>query len=108
MLRELQPLTLIVRPDALAVNLRRGIGESLENESADGLAVFEDEGDFAGADFQDGARRRRAARLIAEAGIEEAGVMDAEFAHQRVERHHLRGIVRRDRNRLARDEDVEL
>ena len=54
------------------------------------------------------ARRWRLARLVAEAGIEEAGIMDAELAHQRIERHHLGGIVGRDRHRLAADQDVEL
>ena len=44
---------------------------------------------------------------IAETGIEEAGVMHAEFADQRIERHHLGGIVRRHLHRLGRCEDVK-
>src|SRR6201989_993563 len=44
----------------------------------------------------------------AEAGIEEAGVVHAKLADQRIERHHLGGIVRRYLYRLFRSEDVEL
>src|SRR5690606_24607193 len=45
---------------------------------------------------------------VAEAWIEEAGIVDAELADERVEGRHLGGIERRDMHGLARDEDVEL
>ena len=45
---------------------------------------------------------------VAEAGIEEAGIVHAELADQRIERHHLGGVVGRHLHRLLRGEDVEL
>ena len=45
---------------------------------------------------------------VAEAGIEEAGIVHAELADQRIEGHHLGGIVGRHVHRLARHQDVEL
>ena len=49
-----------------------------------------------------------AGTCIAEAGIEEARVMHAKLAHQRVEGHHLGGVIGRHLHRLFRGEDVEL
>ena len=49
---QLQPLALIVRADSLPVNFRRRIGESLEHEPPDDLAMLDDKRHFAGADFQ--------------------------------------------------------
>ena len=45
---------------------------------------------------------------MAEAGIEKAGVMHAELADQRVEGHHLRGMIGRHLYRLAGHKDIEL
>src|SRR4029453_17615422 len=47
-------------------------------------------------------------RRIAEAGIEEAGVMHAILADQRIERRHLGDIGRGHRDTLLRGEDIEL
>ncbi len=44
---------------------------------------------------------------MAEAGIEESGIMDAEFAHHRQIGRHLGGIVRRDGDGLAAYQDIE-
>ena len=44
----------------------------------------------------------------AEAGVEEAGVVDAELAHRRVDRGHLGGLQHRDLHRLLGGQDVEL
>ena len=44
----------------------------------------------------------------AEAGIEEAGIMDPELADHGVVGDHLGGMVGRHRHRLARRQDVEL
>ena len=44
----------------------------------------------------------------AEAGIEEAGVVDAELAHRGVDRGHLGGLQHRDLHRLLGGQDVEL
>ena len=44
---------------------------------------------------------------MAEAGVEEAGVVDAELADHREVGRHLGGVVGRHVHRLAADEDVE-
>src|SRR3954468_17198258 len=54
------------------------------------------------------ARALAAGAGIAKAGVEKAGIVHAEFADQRIERHHLGGIVRRHLHRLFRREDIEL
>ena len=49
-----------------------------------------------------------AERLVgSEAGIEEAGVVDPELADRGVDRGHLRGLGRRDLDRLLGRQDVE-
>src|SRR5690606_38642293 len=75
---------------------------------ADDLSVLENEGYFARAHFQHRARAAPRAGIMPETGIEEARVMDAEFADHGIERHHLGGEFRRNGNRLARGENVEL
>ena len=108
MLAQLQALGLVVRADALAVH---GVGPRqhfLVDQAADDLAVFEDERHFARAHFQHRARALPAGAGIAETGIEEAGIMHAEFADQRIERHHLRGVIRRHLDGFLRGENVEL
>ncbi len=63
--------------------------------------MFEDEGDLARAHFEHGARAKAAGAGIAEAGIEEARIVHAELADQRIERHHLRGKIRRHLHRFV-------
>ena len=61
------------------------------------------------------ARTSRAARLpwrsprrvVAEAGIEEAGVVGAQLARGRVVGHHLGGDLRRNADPLGREQQVE-
>src|SRR6202047_2466174 len=92
MLAQLQALRLVVRADALAVE---GVGPRqhfLVDQTADDLAVLEDERHLARAYFQNRARALSAGPRIAETGIEEAGIMHAELADQGIERHHLGGI----------------
>ena len=108
MLGQLEALRLVVGADALAVERVGARQHLLVDEAADDLAVLEDERHLARAHFEDGAGAAAAGAGIAEAGIEEAGIVDAEFADQRIERHHLRGAVRRHLHGLARGEDVEL
>src|SRR5258706_9257576 len=108
MLAQLQALRLVVRADALAVH---GIGPRqhfLIHQTADDLAVLEDERYFARAHFQDSAGALPAGTGIAEAGIEEAGIVHAEFADQRIERYHLGGVIRRHLNRFFRGENIKL
>src|SRR6266480_2564098 len=108
MLRELQALRLVVRADALAVERMRARQHLLVDEAPHDLPVLEDERHFARAHLEHRARAAPAGAGVAEAGIEEAGVMHAKFADQRIERHHLGGIVRRYLYRLFRSKDVEL
>src|SRR5581483_12132880 len=91
-LGELQTLRLIVRADALTIQHLRPFDHALIDEAPDDLAVLEDEGDLVAADFKHRSAAGSAGRGMAEAGIEKAGVVDAELADQRVERHHLGGI----------------
>src|SRR5712691_6844962 len=108
MLAQLQALRLIIRADALAVHGSGPRQHFLIYQPADDLAVLEDERHFARAHFQHCAGALPAGAGIAEAGIEEAGIMHAEFADQWVERHHLRGIIRRHLHGFLRGENVEL
>jgi len=96
-------------PDSrLAIDALGRLGEGLIDQPADDLPVLEDEGHLVAPHLQHGARTLAVARRMSEAGVEEAGVMHAEFAHQRVERHHLGGMCRRHPHRLLGGEDVEL
>ena len=106
--KKLQRLTLVVRARARPVEHARPLGHALVDEAADDLAVLQDEGHVAGADLEHRARARPARAGMAEAGIEEAGVVDPELADQRIEGHHLGGVIRRHVHRLLGGQDVEL
>ncbi len=75
----------------------------LVHEAADDLAVLEDEGHLVAAHFQHGAAAAAAGGDMAEAGIEEAGIVHAELADQRIEGRHLRRIERGNVDGLARE-----
>src|SRR5579863_9177686 len=70
--------------------------------------MFENERHLAGTYFQHRTRALAAGTGISEAGVEEARVVHAEFTHQRIERHHFRGIVRGHLHGLLRGQNVEL
>src|SRR5262249_46306252 len=108
MLGQLESLRLVVRADALAVEQVRSLQHSLVNETADDLAMLEDEGYLARAYLQNRARPAPAGARVAEAGVEESGIVHAKLAHQRIERHHLGGVVGRHLHRLLGGEDIEL
>src|SRR3569623_192530 len=108
MLGQFQPLPLIVRGDAGAVQCVGLRQHLLINEATDDLTVFENEGHLARAHLEHRTRSLPARARIAEAGVEEARVMDAEFADQRIERHHFGGEIRRHLHRFFRRENVEL
>ncbi len=93
MLRQLQPLVLVVRGLARAVELISRVGELFEHQPTDRLAVLEQERDVAGTHLEHGARCRASVRSLPEPRIEKAGVMDAELADRRVDRRHLGGEV---------------
>src|SRR5262245_50372023 len=106
-LRQLQALGLVVRTDALAVDLVRYLGELVIDEAPNDLAVLEDERDVEAAHFEHGLGARRLSRRVAEARIEEAGIVHAILADQGIERRHLGDIGRRHRHALLRGENVE-
>src|SRR5262249_58741609 len=108
MLRQLEPLRLVVRADALAVERVGSLRHLLVDEPTDDLAVLEDEGHFARAHLQHRARPAPAGACVTEAGVEESGIVHAKLAHQRIERHHLGGVVGRHLHRLFRREDGAL
>src|ERR1051325_4550233 len=74
-LGEAQALARVMRANALAVDLRRRVGQPLEHQPADDLAVLDDEGHLAAAHLQHGAGAPAPPLLMAEAGVEEAGIM---------------------------------
>ena len=91
-----------------AVEPVRGGGEALVAQPAHGLAMLQHEGHVAGAHLQHGAAPLPAGRVVAEAGIEEAGVVDAEFADLGIVGDHLGGMVGRHHDRLPGRQDVEI
>src|SRR5262249_5578487 len=88
--------------------LVRRPGQLLVDKTADRLAVLEQERDVAAAHFQYRARRRLTAFALAEAGIEEPGVVNAELADRRIDRRHFAGEIGPNLHLLARAENIEL
>src|SRR3569623_3343864 len=78
------------------------------NETPDDLAMLENEGHFARTHLQYRARPLPARAGMTEARIEEACVVNTEFADQRVDRHHFGGVIRRHLHRFLCREDGEL
>jgi len=110
-------LGLVRRADAGAVELVGRAGHALVDQAADDLAVFEDERHLVGAYLEHRAgalvvaravRRPPPSRIVAEAGVEEAGVVSAELTDLGIVGGHLGGVVRRYLDRLARAQDVKL
>ena len=100
MLAELQALALVVAA-AFAVEAVGAFGQGFVDQAGDDLAVFQHEGCVVGANLEH-AFRARAVRLVsAEAGVEEAGIVDAELADRGVDGGHFGGLVDRDLDGLA-------
>src|SRR5690606_11087794 len=68
---------------------------------------FEHERRLMAANLEDAARALATCRVMAETGVEKARVMHAELAHHRKIGRHFGGVVRRDRHRLTRDENIK-
>jgi hypothetical protein len=102
MLRQLQALRLVVRAEVGAVERLRPRQHVLVDQPADDLPVLQDERHLVTAHFQHRAAADAARGGMAEARIEEAGIVDAELADQRIERRHLGGVERRHVHGLAR------
>src|SRR5258706_15300452 len=59
-------------------------------------------------DFQDGASPRKVAHSVTEARIEETSIVYSEFTYGRIERNHLRRVIRRHTNLLLGCKNVEI
>src|SRR6266481_3804055 len=108
MLGQCQPLALIRRADGAAVELVRAGDQALVDEAAEDLAVLDQERHLVRAHFENGSAARTPSLGGAEAGIEEAGEMDAELADKGVVGQHFGGVVGWYDDRLARGEDIEI
>src|SRR5262249_49232090 len=106
--RKLQALALIVAAASRTIKLFGQFGQALVNEPPNLLPVLEHEGDFMAPDLEHGPGACTACSRMTEAGIEKAGVMHAEFADQRIVRHHLRRVSWRHMHRLLGSQDVKL
>src|SRR5581483_8566186 len=106
-LRQLQALALVVGA-VLAVEARRAVGERLVDEARDGLAVLEQERRLVAPHLEYASGADAVGLRRAEAGVEEARVVDAELADRRVDRGHLGRLQHRDLDRVLGGEDVEL
>src|SRR3954468_13401696 len=107
MFGELEALRLVVRANALAVKRVRPREHLLVDKAADDLPVLQDERYLARAYFEHRAAPLPARARISEPRIEEARIVHAELADERVERHHLGRIVRRDLHCLLGGKNVE-
>src|SRR5262249_49923378 len=94
-LAELQALRLIVRPDAHAIERVGPRQHPLEYQAADDLAVLQDERHLARTHLQHRAGTLPTRTGVAKTGVEEARIVHAEFADQRIEWHHLGRVVGR-------------
>ena len=72
------------------------------------LAVFDEEWNFVGADFEHGAGSLDLAGTVAEAGIEESGVVNAEFTVGGIERNHFGGEVGRDADSFPGGKNIKV
>src|SRR5215469_1959086 len=108
MLGKFQPLTLVVGADSLAIDLWRRIREPLEQKAADDLAVFQNERYLPASHLQHCPGAAAFAGFMPEARIKKPGIVDAELAHQRIERHHFRSKVGWYGYSLAGGQNVEL
>ena len=101
-------LALVVGAQLLAVEALGRRAGALQRQLADRLAVFDHERDVARPHLERRAAAVAAARrVVAEAGIEEAGVVGAQLARGRVVGHHLGGDLGRDADALGREQQVE-
>src|ERR1700730_7705563 len=101
MLRQFQPLALVIRGGARAVKELRRLGHFLVDEAPDHLAILEKEWNLVAADFENRAGAWTIVRPGTEAGIEKARVMHPECPHRGVDWNHFGGEIGRDLQPLA-------
>src|SRR5262249_29961993 len=101
-------LPLVIRAEPFAVQHIWRLEHSLEGELADGLPVLDHERHVARPDLE---RRSRAVApalwVVAEAGVEEAGVMRSQLPGRRVIGRHLCRVPGGYARALGRQEQVE-
>src|SRR6516162_3483820 len=108
MFRQRQPLALIGRANAAAVELVRSGDQALVDEAAEDLAILDQERDLVGAYLEHGTAAGTTGLGSAKARIEETGEMDAKFADKGVVGQHFGRVIGRYDDRLARSENVEI
>src|ERR1700691_5925898 len=108
MLRQLEPLVLVVGIRPRAIEFVGRDGEFFVHEAPDRLAALEQDRHVAAATLEHRRRERAPVRALPESWIEEAGVVDAKLAERRVDRRHLGGEIGRDLHLLARSENIKL
>src|SRR5215212_9843266 len=79
-LRELEPLCLIVRAGPDAVQHAGALGHALVHQATDDLPVLQNEGHIAGTHFEHRPRPLPACGGVAEARVEETCIVDAELS----------------------------
>src|SRR5712671_487835 len=105
-LGQLQALGLVIRTDAPAIE---GIGPRQHvfvDQATDDLTVLDNEWHLVGTHLQHRAGATPAGAGITEPWIEEARVMYAKFADQRIERNHFGGIIGRHLDGFLGRQDV--
>src|SRR5258708_7329165 len=108
MLGQLQALGLVIRTDAAAIE---GVGprqHMFVDQAADDLIVLDNERHLVGPHLQHRAGASPPGARVTEARIKEAGVVDAEFADQRIERNNFGGVIGRHLDGFLGRQDVEL
>lgn len=93
LLGQFQPLSLIVRGNTGTIQRFGPLGHTLVNQPPDDLAVLQDEGCLVAAHFQHPATARAPGGGMAETGIEEPGVMNAEFTRAIAQKGNFGGVI---------------
>src|SRR5215471_252793 len=103
-------LPLVVRVQRIAVEPVRRLDHVLEAQLADVLPVLDRERDVVGADLErrPAAGERRDLRVVAEAGVEEAGVVRPELAARRGGGRDRGRVLRGDGHAVLGEQQVEL
>src|SRR5215831_6174295 len=107
MLGQLEALCLVIRTDAAAIESIGPRQHAFIDQAAHDLALLDDEWHLMGTHLQHRAGTVPACARVTEAWIEEASIVDAKFAHQRIKRNHFGCIIGRHLDSFLRGQDVE-
>ena len=89
MLGQFQALRLVIRAESCAVQLGGPFDQVFIDEPSNELTMFQDKRNFMASNFQNRACACASCRCVTKTGIEETGIVDAEFSYQRIKRHHF-------------------